>query len=72
MGKRARQPKRKKTTTRPESFLLTLRKKLGIRTLGEVKEKALRDALIATKGDKALAAALLGIGKTTLYRSLAD
>jgi transcriptional regulator of acetoin/glycerol metabolism len=72
MGKRTRQPKRKKTTTRPESFLLALRKKLGIRTLGEVKEKALRDALIATKGDKALAAALLGIGKTTLYRSLAD
>jgi transcriptional regulator of acetoin/glycerol metabolism len=52
--------------------LLGLRKKLGVKTLLEVKQKALQKALVATKGDKALAAALLGIGKTTLYRSLAD
>jgi transcriptional regulator of acetoin/glycerol metabolism len=52
--------------------LLGLRKKLGIKTIREVKQNALQKALAATKGDKALAAALLGIGKTTLYRSLAD
>src|SRR5437763_14332244 len=72
MAKRSRPSKRKRKSSRPESFLLGLRKKLGIKTLREVKNNALQKALAATKGDKALAAALLGIGKTTLYRSLAD
>jgi transcriptional regulator of acetoin/glycerol metabolism len=72
MAKRTRPSKRKKNSARPEKFLLGLRKKLGIKTLQEVKQNALQKALAATKGDKALAAALLGIGKTTLYRSLAD
>jgi len=72
MAKRTRPSKRKKSSGRPEKFLVGLRKKLGIKTLQEVKQNALQKALKATKGDKALAAALLGIGKTTLYRSLAD
>lgn len=72
MAKRVRGTKRKKSAARPEKLLLGLRKKLGIKTLQEVKQNALEKALAATKGDKALAAALLGIGKTTLYRSLAD
>ncbi len=72
MAKRTRQSKQKKKTAHPERFLLGLRKKLGVKTLLEVKQNALQKALVATKGDKALAAALLGIGKTTLYRRLAD
>ena len=72
MAKQTRHSKRKTTTSQPEKFLLGLRKKLGVRTLLEVKRQALHKALAATKGDKALAAALLGIGKTTLYRSLAE
>jgi transcriptional regulator of acetoin/glycerol metabolism len=67
-----RQSKRKTKSARPEKFLLGLRKKLGVKTLLEVKQNALEKALVATKGDKALAAALLGIGKTTLYRRLSD
>src|SRR5207249_3175632 len=72
MAKRTRQSKRKRNASHPERFLLGLRKKLGVKTLLEVKQNALQKALVATKGDKALAAALLGIGKTTLYRRLAD
>ncbi|HEV3040156.1 MAG TPA: helix-turn-helix domain-containing protein [Candidatus Angelobacter sp.] len=72
MAKRPRPSQYKKSTKRPANPLLGLRKKLGIKTIREVKQNALQKALAATKGDKALAAALLGIGKTTLYRSLAD
>jgi len=72
MAKQTRRSRKKKNKARPVSFLLGLRKKLGIKTLLEVKRQALHKALAATKGDKALAAALLGIGKTTLYRSLAE
>ncbi|HEV2988329.1 MAG TPA: helix-turn-helix domain-containing protein [Candidatus Angelobacter sp.] len=72
MAKRPHRSKQKKSSARPEKFLGGLRKKLGIKTIKEVKQNALQKALTATKGDKALAAALLGIGKTTLYRSLAN
>ena len=72
MAKRSRPTKKKKGAARPEKLLLGLRKKLGVKTLQEVKQNALDKAHVATKGDKALAAALLGIGKTTLYRSLAE
>ncbi len=72
MAKRVRPAKRNKSAARPEKLLVGLRKKLGVKTLQEVKQNALDKALAAAKGDKALAAALLGIGKTTLYRSLAD
>lgn len=43
-----------------------------MRTLYETKLKEVKKALSATQGDKVLAAALLGIGKTTIYRTLQD
>jgi len=49
---------------------LQLRKKLGVQTLSDTKLKEVKKALSVTRGDKVLAAALLGIGKTTLYRTL--
>jgi transcriptional regulator of acetoin/glycerol metabolism len=51
-----------------ERTLLKTRTKLGIRTLQEVKCDAMDAAYVATKGDVILAAFLLGIGKTSLYR----
>ena len=39
-------------------------------TLEEVERHAIMEALDQTKGDRALSAALLGIGRTTLYRKL--
>lgn len=41
-----------------------------ILTLEEVERRAIMEALDQTKGDRALSAALLGIGRTTLYRKL--
>lgn len=38
----------------------------------EIEKRAILDALRHTKGDRAMAAALLGIGRTTLYRKLKD
>ena len=55
---------------RPDKYLINLRKKLGIITLQEAKEKAMTKAYSVCKGDAILAAALLGIGKTSLYRFL--
>ena len=43
-----------------------------IRPLGEVEREAIATALAATGGNKARAAALLGIDRTTLYRKLKD
>jgi DNA-binding NtrC family response regulator len=40
--------------------------------LAEVEKRAILDALRHTKGDRAMAAALLGIGRTTLYRKLKE
>ncbi|HXB22556.1 MAG TPA: hypothetical protein VNV88_14315 [Candidatus Solibacter sp.] len=54
----------------PDKYLINLRKKLGIITLQEAKEKAMTKAYSVCKGDAILAAALLGIGKTSLYRFL--
>jgi transcriptional regulator of acetoin/glycerol metabolism len=73
MRKRIRQPKRsKKVRAKEQAHLGRLRKQLGLRTLAELKHIEVRKAVAATKGDKQLAAALLGIGKTTLYRFLAQ
>ena len=55
---------------RPDKYLITLRKKLGIITMQEAKARAMTKAYAACKGDAILAAALLGIGKTSLYRFL--
>ena len=40
--------------------------------LTEVEKRAIIDALEYTKGDRAIAASLLGIGRTTLYRKLKE
>jgi transcriptional regulator of acetoin/glycerol metabolism len=61
-----------KRSQRPERYLEQLRRKLGVRTLYETKLKEVKKALSVTQGDKVLAAALLGIGKTTIYRTLQD
>ncbi|HLJ26598.1 MAG TPA: hypothetical protein VKY85_07795 [Candidatus Angelobacter sp.] len=58
----------KKQSTR--SQLEELRKRFKIRPLIETKRREVERALVLTKGDKVLAAALLGIGKTTVYRTL--
>ena len=44
----------------------------GITPLPEMERRAIRDALDYTKGDRTTAAALLGIGRTTLYRKLKE
>ena len=62
--------KSKSRNRRPEKYLITLRKKLGIITMQEAKSRAMTKAYAACKGDAILAAALLGIGKTSLYRFL--
>lgn len=36
--------------------------------MADLKREAIEKAVLAAKGDKTLAAALLGIGKTTIYR----
>jgi transcriptional regulator with PAS, ATPase and Fis domain len=61
-----------KKRTRPEVFLAQLRKKLRVEPLEAIELRAIRHALRVTRDDKLLAAALLGIGKTTLYRRLKD
>jgi transcriptional regulator with PAS, ATPase and Fis domain len=43
-----------------------------VEPLETIELRAIRHALQAARGDKLLAAALLGIGKTTLYRRLKD
>ncbi len=48
--------------------LLELRKRFGILTLKETKRRAIERAVKAAKGDKILAAALLDVGKNTVYR----
>jgi transcriptional regulator of acetoin/glycerol metabolism len=53
-----------------EPFLKTLQRPLGIIVpLDEVKRRVIIDALDKCNGRYRLAARLLGIGKTTLYRS---
>ena len=43
-----------------------------IRPLAEVERHAIMEAIEYTKGDRAIAAHLLGIGRTTLYRKLKE
>lgn len=44
----------------------------GITPLAEVERRAILNALEYTKGDRTVAAAMLGIGRTTLYRKLKE
>jgi DNA-binding NtrC family response regulator len=44
----------------------------SIKPLAEVERCAILDAIEYTKGDRTLAAAMLGIGRTTLYRKLKE
>lgn len=44
----------------------------GIVPLADVEKKAILGAIEYTKGDRTVAAAMLGIGRTTLYRKLKD
>jgi DNA-binding NtrC family response regulator len=44
----------------------------GIMPLAEVEKRAILNALEYTKGDRTLAAMMLGIGRTTLYRKLKE
>jgi DNA-binding NtrC family response regulator len=44
----------------------------GVVPLAEVEKKAILHAIDYTKGDRTVAAAMLGIGRTTLYRKLKD
>ena len=46
--------------------------KQGIIPLAEVEKRAIVQAIDYTKGDRTVAAALLGIGRTTLYRKLKE
>ena len=50
--------------------LAKLRKKYKIKKWREMQNLAIDKAMRATKGDKLLVAALLGVGKTTIYRRL--
>jgi transcriptional regulator of acetoin/glycerol metabolism len=40
--------------------------------LSDLKRRAIANALAFTKGDRALAAQLLGVGRTTLYRKVKE
>jgi transcriptional regulator with PAS, ATPase and Fis domain len=44
----------------------------GVIPLAEIEKRAILHAIAATKGDRSLAADLLGIGRTTLYRKLKE
>ena len=50
--------------------MVKLRKALGIKTIEEVKRTEITRVCVLAKGDKVLTAALLGIGKNTVYRTL--
>lgn len=43
-----------------------------VRAMADIEREAILDALAQAKGDKLLAAKLLGIGKTTIYRKLKE
>jgi transcriptional regulator of acetoin/glycerol metabolism len=70
MAKSAKNRKSSRQHQSPEALLNQLRKRLRVDTMKEVERYAIHRALVASEGDVVLAAALLGIGKTTLYRYL--
>lgn len=62
--------KRQATPKYSKDGLAKLRKKYGVMKWRDMQQQAIDKAMRATKGDKLLAAALLGVGKTTIYRRL--
>src|SRR5260370_10373898 len=58
----------KKRTPKPQMSITQLRRKLGLKTTADGEREAIQKALRCTRGDMALSAKLLGIGKTTIYR----
>jgi len=73
MNKKRRKPKRtRRRSMTDQEMVEKLRKRYRVEPLQKVKITAIRKALVATKGDAILAAALLGIGKTSVYRHRDD
>jgi DNA-binding NtrC family response regulator len=63
------------TKNQPESAVLSPAVAMGapgVIPLNELERRAIMNALEYTKGDRAVAAHLLGIGRTTLYRKLKE
>ncbi len=56
----------------PMSSIVGNASKLGIVPIAELEKHTILNALVQVNGDKMLAALLLGIGKTTLYRKLKE
>jgi transcriptional regulator of acetoin/glycerol metabolism len=50
----------------------TAHKANGVMPMAEMEKQSILNALTQVNGDKMLAARLLGIGKTTLYRKLKE
>ncbi len=72
MPRSKRRTKRKAARPRYSKDLLAkLRKKHNIMKWRDMQRQAIDKAMRATNGDKLLAAALLGVGKTTIYRRIA-
>ena len=73
MPKSKKSRSKKKAAASPrysKDTLAKLRKKYKIKKWREMQNLAIDKAMRATKGDKLLVAALLGVGKTTIYRRL--
>jgi transcriptional regulator with PAS, ATPase and Fis domain len=56
----------------PSAFSSLLPDSASVLPLAEVEKRAILQAVRYTKGDRTVAAALLGIGRTTLYRKLKE
>ena len=55
-----------------KSAVTTVSSQPGIVSLQELEKRAIQHALQHTRGDRTVAAQLLGIGRTTLYRKLKE
>ncbi|HEV3041902.1 MAG TPA: helix-turn-helix domain-containing protein [Candidatus Angelobacter sp.] len=64
--------RRRRASRKRDPRLAAMRKKHGIVPMQEVKNRAMAAAVQKTKGDVILAAWLLGIGRTSLYRNLKE
>jgi transcriptional regulator of acetoin/glycerol metabolism len=69
-SKKSRSKKKAASPRYSKDTLARLRRKYKIKKWREMQNEAIDKAMRATKGDKLLVAALLGVGKTTIYRRL--